>query len=68
MAVVGVVDKWTPSRKAGEIPRVSTISPSLENKQAGAGRDGPTCLARPNSQARINGTGKNIFIASVVSF
>ena len=29
----------------------------VENEQADAGRDGRTCLARPNSQART-GTGK----------
>ena len=39
-------------------PRVSTrFSLGVENEPAGAGRDGGTCLARPNSQART-GTGK----------
>ena len=42
----------------GRILRVSTIiSLSIENEQTDAGRDGQTCLARPNSQART-GTGK----------
>ena len=40
----------TPSRKAEKIPRVSTrFSLSMENEQADAGRNGQTCLARPNS-------------------
>ena len=49
------LNKWTmtPTRKAGEIPRVITrVSLSMENVQADAGRDGQTRLARPNSQAR----------------
>ena len=32
----------------------------MENEQADAGRDGQTCVARPNSQART-GTGGNSF-------
>ena len=37
------------------------FSPSImENEQADAGRDGGTCVARPNSQARM-GTGKYSF-------
>ena len=36
------------------------FSPSVENEQADAGRDGRTRLARPNSQART-GTGKYAF-------
>ena len=36
---------------------------SLENGRADAGRDGRTCLARPNSQART-GTGKKRFPCS----
>ena len=47
------IEKMTPSPKAAEIPRVSaTFSLSVENEWADAGRDGRTCLARPNSQAR----------------
>ena len=50
---------WTPPRKSGGIPRVSTrFSLSVENEHTRAGRDGPTYLVRPNSQART-GTGKN---------
>ena len=50
--------KWTPPRKAGGIPRVSTrFSLSEENEQADAGRDDLTCLARTNFQART-GIGK----------
>ena len=33
---------------------------SVENEQTEGGRDGQTCLARPNSQART-GTGKYLF-------
>ena len=52
---------WAPSRKAVEIPRVSTrFSLSVENEQADAGRDGRTRLARQKSQART-GKGKQIF-------
>ena len=53
---------WTPSRKAGEIPRVSTSSFNLStgNEWAGAGRDEQTCIARSNSQART-GTGNFFF-------
>ena len=35
-------------------------SESVENEQADAGREGQTCLARSNFQART-GTGKTIF-------
>ena len=62
MAVDGI-DKWllTRSRKVGG--SVSEQAPysgrlSLESERAGAGRDGRTCPARPNSQART-GTGKS---------
>ena len=55
------INKWTPPWKGGEIPRVSNrFSPSVETEQADVGRDGRTCLARSNSQART-GTG-GIFI------
>ena len=40
------------------------FSLSVENERADAGRDGRTCLARPNSQART-GTGKFHFPCSV---
>ena len=54
-------NKWTPSRKLGGTPSVSTrFSLSKENEQARAGRDGRTRLARPSSQART-GTGKFSF-------
>ena len=36
---------------------------SVDNERADAGRDGRTCLARPNSTART-GTGKNYFPCS----
>ena len=37
-------------------PRVGAMfCSSVENERAGAGRDGQTCLAKPNSQARTNG-------------
>ena len=36
------------------------FSLSVENERADAGRDGRTCLARPNSRART-GTGKYSF-------
>ena len=50
---VGGINKWTLPGKAGGIPRVSTRSSvSVESTHANAGRDGRTCLARPNSQAR----------------
>ena len=60
---VGGINKWTmtPPRKARGIPLVSTrFSLSLENKQADAGRDDRTCLARPNYQAQT-GIGKYSF-------
>ena len=51
------MNKWTPPRKAGGIPRVSTrFSLSTEKEQAYAGRDNQTRLARPRTQART-GTG-----------
>ena len=50
--------------KAGRIPRVSTgFSLRAENEQAGAGRDGRTRFARPNSQERT-GTGNVHFTCS----
>ena len=55
------MNKWTPPRKAGGIPWLSTrFSMSVENEQADAGRDGQTCLARPDSRARTR-TRKTIF-------
>ena len=49
----GGLNKWTPPRKSEGIPGVSTrFSLSMGNEQAGAGRDGRTRLARPDSQAR----------------
>ena len=52
--MVGGIIIWTPPRKAGGIPYVSTrFSLSMENDQDDAGRDGRTRLARPNSQARL---------------
>ena len=57
----GSTNKWTPPRKSGGIPCVSTIfNLNVENEQADAGQDGRTRLARPNSQART-GTGKSSF-------
>ena len=59
MAVDGI-NEWTmtPSRKAGGSPRENTrFSLCVEDEQADAGRDGQTCLARSNSQART-ATGK----------
>ena len=56
MVMSGV--KWTPPWKARGIPWITTrFSLSVKNEQADAGRDGQTCLARPNSHART-GTGK----------
>ena len=63
MAVGGIINKWTPPRKARGIPGVRTrfsLMRHVENEQADAGRDGQTCLARPNSQART-GAEKHIF-------
>ena len=40
--------------------KLQIISLSVENEQTDAGRDGETCLTRPNSQART-GTGKYSF-------
>ena len=37
---VGGRNKWTPSRKSGGSLRVVRFSLSVENEQAGAGRDG----------------------------
>ena len=39
---------------------ICTVSVGVKNVQADTERDGRTCLARPNSQART-GTGTNIF-------
>ena len=53
---VGVddINKWTPSRKAGGIPGVSTrFSLSVESERDDAERDGRAYLARPNSHARM---------------
>ena len=59
MIAVGGVNEWTPPRKAGGIPRVSTRSSlRMENEQADAGRDMRIRLARPSSKARA-GTGKH---------
>ena len=50
----GGKNKWTPPRTSEVISRVNTrLSLSMENEQADAGRDVQTCLARPNSQARM---------------
>ena len=47
-------------RKSGGIPWVSTRYSllSMDNEQADTGRDGRTRLARPNSQAGVNGDRK----------
>ena len=56
------INKWTPPRKSGGIPLVSTrFSLSVESGQADAGRDDRTRLARPNSQEERTGTGKYEF-------
>ena len=61
IAYGGLKKNWTPPRKFGGIPRVSTrFSESMENKQADAGRAGQTPVARPNSQAR-SGRGRYHF-------
>ena len=61
MAVGGINNEMDSDAKAKVIPRVNTrLRLSVENEQADAGRDGRTCLARPDSQART-GTGKNSF-------
>ena len=58
---VGGISNWTPPRKAGVTPRVSTrFSLSVKKKQDDAGSDGQTSLARPTSQART-GTGNYSF-------
>ena len=56
------ISKWTPPRKSGRIPWVSTgfRQSVVENEQADAGRDGRIRLARPNYYART-GTGKYLF-------
>ena len=60
----GGLNKWTPPRKSGGIPRVSIrFSLSIENEQADAGRDGRPRLARPNYQG-ANGD-REIFIFPV---
>ena len=48
------INEWAPPRKAGGTS--TEFSMSNESRQAGAGRDGRTRLAKPNSQAR-KGTG-----------
>ena len=61
MVPVDGIDGRCQSRKAGGIPCASTrFGLNMEDKLSDAGRDGRTCLARPNSQART-GTGKNNF-------
>ena len=57
----GGLDKWTPPRKSGEIPRVSTrFSLSMENEKADAGRDG----RRPYRETIFSGANgdRGIFI------
>ena len=55
------LNKWTPPRKSGGIPRLSTrFSLGMENEQTDAGQDGQTRLARRNFQARRR-TGKYSF-------
>ena len=50
------------SGKKERNPWVSTrFSLGVENDRGDAGRDGRTCLARPNSQARTGTTGKYSF-------
>ena len=64
MAYGGLNNKWTASRKSGGISRISSrFILSMENEQDDAGRDGRTCLAIPNCQART-GT-REIFIFPV---
>ena len=44
----GGINKWTPPRKSGGIPRVSTrFSLGVENEQADSGRDGRTDYWQP---------------------
>ena len=49
--------------KSRRNPVSARFSLSVENERADAGRDGQTCLARPNSQART-GTAKFHFPSS----
>ena len=51
----------TVAENGGNPPSVTTrFNLGVENEQADAGRDGRTCLVRPNSQART-GTGETHF-------
>ena len=57
----GGINKWIAPQKPGATPWVSTrFSLSVEDKQADAGRDGRTRLARPISQSRTR-TGEYSF-------
>ena len=48
-------------KKSGSNPvSKHQIQPSMENEQDDAGRDGQTCLAKPNYQART-GTGEKTY-------
>ena len=61
----GGINKLMPPRKSGGTPRVSTRSSlNVETGQADAGRDGRTCLARPDSQAQTR-TGKYLGLCIV---
>ena len=44
---------WTPPRNSGRIPSTRFFSVSIENEQADKRRYSQTCLAKPNSQARM---------------
>ena len=74
MAYSGI-NKWTPPRKLGEIPCVSTrFNLSVENEQADAGRDGRTRLAAttsspnggsPRAPEDRQGKGRSVVVASM---
>ena len=55
----GGINKIDAVSEIGRNPVSKIFNLSMENKQAGVGWDGRTCLARPNSQVQT-GTGKII--------
>ena len=65
MAVDGIQGRLSRGKRQEEdleepMSKHTRFCQSVENEWADAGRDGQTCLVRPNSQART-GTGENSF-------
>ena len=66
MAINGSHDIVAESGRDERNPGASRFSLAVENERTVARRDGRSCLARPNPQART-GTGKNIFPVHLIT-